>query len=456
MYLVFVLFVLIALIVLATAKLKLNPFITLLLAAFVAAFAYGLPLRDIETTIRAGFGNIMGNIGLVIVLGTVIGVILERSGAAITMAQSIIRVFGQRFPTLTMSSVGFLVSIPVFCDSGFVILNSLKRSVARTLKASPVAMTVALSTGLFATHTLVPPTPGPIAAAGNLGLGDNLGLVILMGLGFALIAALTGLAWARFSRHLPSAELEEADDVESVESVESVEQSSGAHRRDLPGSGLAFAPIFVPILLICFGSVVNYPGAPLGQGTVYEALNFLGKPLNALLVGLGCAVLLLRGEGRVIRFSDYIGQGLVIAAPILLVTGAGGAFGAVLAATPLGEFLGSSLSSLGVGMLMPFLVAAALKTAQGSSTVAMVTASALVAPLLPQMGLDSDMGRALTVMAVGAGAMTVSHANDSYFWVVAQVSRMDVATAYRAHTAATLAMGIVTIIAVQLVALVVL
>ncbi len=452
MYLVFVLLVLIALIVFATARLKLNPFITLLLAAFIAAFAYGLPLRDIETTIRGGFGSIMGNIGLVIVLGTVIGVILERSGAAITMAQTIIKVFGQRFPTLTMTSVGFLVSIPVFCDSGFVILNSLKRSVARTLKASPVAMTVALSTGLFATHTLVPPTPGPIAAAGNLGLGDNLGLVILVGLGFAVIAALTGLAWAHFSQHLPSAELDEPEEV------------SGAHQhddesalpRDLPGPGRAFAPILVPILLICLGSVVNYPGAPLGQGALYEALNFLGKPVNALMVGLGCAVLLLRGEGRVAKFSDYIGKGLVIAAPILLVTGAGGAFGAVLAATPLGDFLGSSLSSLGIGMLMPFLVAAALKTAQGSSTVAMVTASALVAPLLPQMGLDSDMGRVLTVMAIAAGSMTVSHANDSYFWVVAQFSRMDVATAYRAHTAATLAMGIVTIIAVQLVALVVL
>ena len=212
----------------------------------------------------------------------------------------------------------------------------------------------------------------------------------------------------------------------------------------------------MPILLICLGSVVNYPGAPLGQGALYEALNFLGKPVNALMVGLGCAVLLLRGADQVARFSDYTGKGLVIAAPILLVTGAGGAFGAVLAATPLGDFLGSSLSSLGIGMLMPFLVAAALKTAQGSSTVAMVTASALVAPLLPQMGLDSDMGRVLTVMAIAAGSMTVSHANDSYFWVVAQFSRMDVATAYRAHTAATLAMGLVTIIAVQLVALVVL
>ena len=196
MLLVFILLCIIGFIVFATAKLKLSPFITLLLAAFIAAFAYGLPAREIESTIRGGFGNIMGSIGLVIVLGTLIGVILERSGAAIVMAQAIIRVFGKRMPTLTMSMVGFFVSIPVFCDSGFVILNSLKRSLARTLHASPVALTVALSTGLFATHTLVPPTPGPIAAAGNLGLSDSLGLVIIAGFGFAFLAALTGLVWA--------------------------------------------------------------------------------------------------------------------------------------------------------------------------------------------------------------------------------------------------------------------
>ncbi|MDP2142398.1 MAG: GntP family permease [Gammaproteobacteria bacterium] len=458
MTLVFILLVLIALIVFATARLQLSPFFTLLLAAFIAAFAYGLPLRDIDTIIRGGFGNIMGSIGLVIVLGTIIGVILERSGAAITMAESIIRVFGQRFPTLTMSAVGYFVSIPVFCDSGFVILNSLKRSLARTLNTSPVAMTVALSTGLFATHTLVPPTPGPIAAAGNLGLGDNLGMVILAGLGFALIAAATGLVWAHFSRHLHSAELDEEKNnaVSAEQNIATPElwgQRAG-HHNGLPGPLLAFAPILVPILLICIGSLANYPADFFGRGALYEWLNFLGKPLNALMAGLGCAVLLLRGDDRMKSFGEQTGHALVIAAPILLVTGAGGAFGAVLAATPLGEFLGNSLSTLGLGVVVPFLVAAALKTAQGSSTVALVAASALVAPLLPQIGLESDMGRVLTVMAVGAGAMTVSHANDSYFWVVAQFSRMDVPTAYRAHTGATLAMGLVTIVAVWLVSLV--
>jgi GntP family gluconate:H+ symporter len=219
---------------------------------------------------------------------------------------------------------------------------------------------------------------------------------------------------------------------------------------------LAFTPILLPILLICLGSVANFPTELLGRGALYETLNFLGKPMIALLVGLGFALLLLRTGNRLQRLGECTETGLKISAPILLVTGAGGAFGAVLAATPLGDYLGSSLSALGLGVLVPFLVAAALKSAQGSSTVAMVAGSALIAPLLPQLGLDSDTGRVLCVMAIGAGAMTVSHVNDSYFWVVSQFSRMDVANAVRSHTMATLIMGLVTISAVWLSSLVLL
>jgi len=441
--LILILLLIVLFIVVATAHFELNPFLTLLCAAFIAAFAYGLPLRDIESTIRGGFGNIMGNIGLVIVLGTLIGVILERSGAAITMARSIISLLGERFPLLTMSLVGYIVAIPVFCDSAFVILNSLKRSLARSLKTSPVAITVALSTGLFATHTLVPPTPGPIAAAGNLGIGDNLGLVMVAGLAFALLAAFSGLLWAHRCRHLLSDELAE-------------DQADSLIDLTLPTPLLAFTPLLLPILLICLGSVANFPTEPLGRGVLHETLNFLGKPMIALLVGFGFALLLLRTGNRLQRLSECTETGLKISAPILLVTGAGGAFGAVLAATPLGDYLGSSLSALGLGVLVPFLVSAALKSAQGSSTVAMVAGSALIAPLLVQLGLDSDIGRVLCVMALGAGAMTVSHVNDSYFWVVSQFSRMDVATAVRAHTTATLAMGLITITAVWLSSLVLL
>ena len=445
MVMVYVLFLIIGFIVIATSKFKLSPFIALLLAAFIAAFAYGLPLRDIDSIIRNGFGSIMGNIGLVIVLGTLIGVILERSGAAIVMAQSIIKLFGERFPSLTMSVVGFFVSIPVFCDSGYVILNSLKRSLSRTLLVSPVSLSIALATGLFATHTLVPPTPGPIAASANLGLEDSLGLVIMAGTFFAVIAAATGLFWAKICKNLQSTELL---------SDETEQENNEAMPASLPNAAAAFAPIFVPIFLICLGTIANYPTDVFGRESLYELLNFFGKPLNALMLGLGFALLLLRHEDNATAFAEYCQHAFYVAAPILLVTGAGGAFGAVLAATPLGEYLGRSLSSLGLGVFMPFIVAAALKSAQGSSTVAMVAGSALVAPLLAQVGLDSETGRVLTVMAIGAGAMTVSHANDSYFWVVTQFSKMDVATAYRAHTGATLAMGLVTMCAIFVVSLI--
>ncbi|MCG9963880.1 GntP family permease [Shewanella cutis] len=452
MNLVLILIGVIAFIVIATSKFKLHPFLTLILAAFIGAFAYGLPSGDIAKTITTGFGNILGYIGLVIVLGTIIGIILEKSGAAITMADVVIKVLGKRFPTLTMSIIGYLVSIPVFCDSGFVILNSLKQSMANRMKVSSVSMSVALATGLYATHTFVPPTPGPIAAAGNLGLESNLGLVIGVGLLVAAVASFAGMLWAnRFAGVEPDGEGAEELKAQAAD-FEALKQSYGT----LPSPLKAFAPIFVPILLICLGSVANFPSAPLGKEGLFSLLVFLGQPVNALLIGLFLSALLLKSTNKIAEFSERISQGLVAAAPIILITGAGGAFGAVLKATPIGDFLGSSLSALGVGIFMPFIVAAALKSAQGSSTVALVATSALVAPMLGDIGLGSEMGRVLTVMAIGAGAMTVSHANDSFFWVVAQFSRMSVKQAYKAQTMATLIQGVTAMLAVYVLSLVLL
>ncbi|EGQ7705585.1 GntP family permease [Vibrio cholerae] len=450
MSLILILLAVIAFIVLATTKFKVHPFLALLLAAFLGAFAYGLPADTIAKTITTGFGGILGYIGLVIVLGTIIGVILEKSGAAITMADTVIKLLGERFPTLTMSIIGYIVSIPVFCDSGFVILNSLKESLAKRLATSSVSMSVALATGLYATHTFVPPTPGPIAAAGNLGLESQLGLVIAIGLFVAAVAAIAGMLWANRFQAV------EADIIDSQESPKQDWQALKASYGQLPSASQAFAPIFVPISLICFGSIAKFPSFPFGQGMLFEVLGFLGQPLMALLIGLLLAVRLLKSADKVAEFGERISQGITAAAPILLITGAGGAFGAVLKATPLGDYLGTTLSALGVGIFMPFIVAAALKSAQGSSTVALVTTSALVAPLLGQLGLDSEMGRALTVMAIGAGAMTVSHANDSFFWVVSQFSRMSVGLAYRAQTMATLVQGVTAMAVVYVLSLVLL
>ncbi|TWI53064.1 putative D-glycerate permease [Pseudomonas duriflava] len=452
MSLVLILVALIAFIVITTTRLKLHPFLALLLAAFLAGFAYQVPVSDITKTLTAGFGSILGYIGIVIALGTIIGVILERSGAAITMAETVIRLLGERFPTLTLSIIGYLVSIPVFCDSGYVILNSLKNALAARMRVSLVSMSVALATGLYATHTFVPPTPGPIAAAGNLGLDAQLGLVIAVGLVVSFVTAMAGLWWANRFLNKDIALVDDGTPMPAAEDFAALRARYGT----LPSAFQAFAPIFVPILLICLGSVAAFPGRPFGEGMALTVFGFIGQPVPALLVGLALACTLLKGSNKRQEFQERVTEGILAAAPILLITGAGGAFGAVLKVTPLGDYLGSTLSALGIGLFMPFLVAAALKTAQGSTTVALVTTSALVAPLLGQLGLDSEIGRVLTVMAIGAGAMTVSHANDSFFWVVTQFSRMSVATAYRAQTLATLVQGLVGMATVWLLSLILL
>ncbi|WP_201551848.1 GntP family permease [Psychrobacter fjordensis] len=438
-------------IIFATAKLKWHPFLVLILSAFLVALFYQVPLNTVAKTISDGFGGILGYIGLVIVFGTIIGLILEKTGAAIVMAETVIKVLGPRFPTLTMSIVGAVVSVPVFCDSGYIILNSLKETLAERLKVSSVAMSIALATGLYATHTFVPPTPGPIAAAGNLGLESNLGLVIMVGVVVTAVAVLAGWWWSnRFLNVTP-------DNIDALDAPAATLPENMKTRDDysnMPSATMAFLPIIVPIVLICLSSVANFPSAPFGSGTLTDILVFIGNPLTALLIGLFLSFLLINTEQKTQQISDSISQGLVVAAPILLITGAGGAFGAMLKVTPIGDYLGTTLSALGLGIFMPFIVSAALKTAQGSTTVALVTTSAMVAPLLDQIGLDSELGRVFCVMAIGAGAMTISHANDSFFWIVSQFSRMSVSQAYKAHSMATGIQGVTSIVFIWLLTLV--
>ncbi|MER1988813.1 MAG: SLC13 family permease, partial [Solibacillus isronensis] len=183
-------------IVFATAKLKLHPFLALLISSFFVGIAAGMPLLTVVESINTGFGGLMTSIGIVIVAGTIIGIILEKSGAAYRMAEVVLRVIGPKRPQLAMSIIGYIVSIPVFCDSGYIILTSLKKALAKRAGVTIASMAVALATGLYATHVLVPPTPGPIAAAGNIGATDYLGTIILMGLIVAIPATIVGYIWA--------------------------------------------------------------------------------------------------------------------------------------------------------------------------------------------------------------------------------------------------------------------
>ncbi|MFJ2145188.1 GntP family permease [Arthrobacter sp. MYb222] len=438
MYELLVLLILVVAIVMVTARLKISPFLALVGAAILAAFAYRIPLADVASTVTTAFGSTMGNIGLVILFGTMIGVILEKSGAAISMADALIKVLGTRFPNLTLSIIGYIVSIPVFCDSGYVVLNSLRKAITLRTGISGLATSIALMTGLYATHTMVPPTPGPLAAAESIGIADNLGLIIAVGLPVAAISALAGLAYAsRFNKSkwtpLPS---DDHNDISELD-YEQLRASFGK----LPSPALAFMPILVPLVLICAASIAKLPSHPMGEGAALEILSFLGTPVIALIFGLISSTFLLSGGSKLAVFNEQMNEAVRTAAPILLITGAGAGFGAVLAASDLTTILSDSLSGLGLGLAVPFLIAAALKSAQGSSTVSMVTTSALVAPMLGSLGLGSELGMVLSVLAVGAGAMVVSHANDSYFWVVSQLSRIPVITAYKTLSVATAIQG---------------
>ena len=429
----------VALVVLLTAVFKVHPFLSLLIGAFFMGIAAGMPLLDVVESVNDGFGGLMKSIGIVIVAGTIIGVILEKSGAAYRMAEVVLRLIGDKKPQLAMSIIGFIVSIPVFCDSGFIILSSLKKALAKRAKVSIASMSVALATGLYATHTLVPPTPGPIAAAGNIGAENYLGTIILIGLFVAIPATIVGYFWA--VKVASKMEVPEDTDDSGLD-YEEIIKSFG----EMPSTFKAFLPIVLPIVLIGIGSVAAVTGGDTG---IVNFLMFLGAPSVALIIGVFAAFLLLPKLNEE-TMSGWIGDALKDAAPILLITGAGGAFGKVIANSGVADLIASmNMDALAGGalfLLVPFIIAAALKTAQGSSTASLVITSTLVAPLLPSMGIAGAVPLALVVMAIGAGAMTVSHVNDSFFWVVTEFSGMTVTDAYKAQTMATLLQGVTTIV----------
>ncbi|HKL90966.1 MAG TPA: GntP family permease [Allomuricauda sp.] len=433
---ILVLGVVVLFIIIATVKFKMHPIFSLTIAAVASGFLLGITPKNIMSTMAEGFGNTLSGIGLVIAFGTVIGIYLEKTGSTQVLANSILKVIGLKRSPLAMNLAGFVISIPVYCDSGYIILSSLNKAISKKTGIPALVFAIALATGLYSAHVFVPPTPGPLAAAAIL--DADLGMVLIFGLLVAIPVSISGYFWARFiGKSLK--EDETADVQEEKEIVQSTVKPIQA-----------FLPLLVPIILIAMKSVVDYPTHPLGEGWVFSFFDFLGSPVIALLIGVFFAFAL----GRKVPTKEkkgWVPEAFKQAGAIVLITGAGGAFGAILRTMDIASIINLE-SSTGIGgLLIAFVIAAVLKTAQGSSTVAIITTSAIIAPLLETFGLISITDKALGVLAIGAGAMTVSHINDSYFWVVSQFSNMNVKTALRGHTMGTLVQGVVGILMILLI-----
>jgi len=447
MWLLILLLLSVVLIIVTTTRLKLHPFLALLIAAFGYGVLCGrMTLQEVVQSVNAGFGSTIGYIGIVILAGAVIGTFLEKSGGAYKLAESTLKLVGRKNVPLAMGIIGYIVSIPVFCDSAFVILSPLSRALSRKSKISLAASAVALSLGLYATHTMVPPTPGPVAAAGLL--GADLGLVILWGALVSIIALAAGwLFAAKFAARVyidPEKDFEQSD----VEKVAA----------EAPSALKSVIPILLPIILIVLRSVGNLESHPFGEGNIAVIIDFIGQPVVALLIGVFFAFLLPKKlTTEMLSASGWVGQAVLTAATIIIITGCGGAFGKVLQNSGISDVVKGYLGqSAGLSIWLPFIIAAALKTAQGSSTVAIITTATIMAPLLGTLGLEAPTAKALVVVAIGAGSMVVSHANDSYFWVVTGLSGMTVKQGYKLQTLGTLVEGAAAAIALWIISLIVL
>lgn len=427
------------------SRFKIHPFLSIMLIALVLAVIAGIPLIQIPKIIGEGFSSAFTSIGIVIILGALIGIILEKTGAALTLADSVIKVVGKRRPGLAMELMGWVVSIPVFCDSGFVILNPIRKALASRTASSSVTLTVCLACGLYIAHVFIPPTPGPIAAAQTLGVGDNLLMVIGMGALCSILPLIAGYLFARWIGKRVKSDDDANSDVSK--SYEELKAAYGV----LPSAAASFAPIAVPILLMALSSVAQMLKWS-GKGA--EIAVFFGTPIIALSVGAVLAILLLFWCKKGGEFFSLTNETLKTVGPILFVTAAGSVLGKVIAQSDLMNYISSHAGTLqSMGVFFPFLIAALFKSAQGSSTVAITTTAGLLAPLLGTLGFTSPQEISLAVMAIGAGAMTVSHANDSYFWVVTKFGELKTTDGYRTQTLMTLIVGIAAIIGIFIVRL---
>lgn len=426
----------ILIIIFLTAKFRVHAFFALLLACFVTGLSLQMPLNEALNTMKEGFGNIMKSLGLIIVLGTTLGVLLEHTGSTRVMASYILKKTGERRAALAMSITGLIVGLPVFCDSGYIVLSGLNKSLAKRTHINMAAMSVSLASGLYAVHCLIPPHPGATAAAVTLHVA--FGKLMVYGIITAIPAMIAGYLWANYAGRKINDDVEAKDEEVLMEEI---------HQ---PSVFVAFLPIIVPVILI---AVKSFLSVELSTINGWEKLfAFTGDPVIALSIGVLLAFFCKKSWRRE-TVSVLLYEAAEKAGGILVIIGAGGAFGAILAAANIGSYFANFSSLASIGILFPFLLTSVLKTAQGSSTVAIITAASVMQPLMPALGLNTEQGELLCVLAMGAGSMMISHANDAYFWVIAKFSGLQMQAMLKVYTIATIFMGVTSLLIVFLLSL---
>lgn len=411
-------------IIILTSKFRLQAFIALFAVSVFLAITT-IPPEKVLSVLKDGFGSTMSSIGFLIIFGAIIGLALDKSGATISIARFILSKTGYDKSAKAIGITGFIAGIPIFCDSGFIILSGITRSFSRRSGVPMPFMATVLATSLYSVHCLIPPHPGALAAADMI--GANVGYLIIAGVLFAAPGVIAAFFWSRWISgkiHYSPSEISEV----------AVEQ------RDIPSPFLSFLPIVIPLFLITLKSLIGLLDDN-GDSVFSKIIFFPGEPVFALMTGAVIAILILKDKSKA-SVNSIFSIAVEKAGPILIITAAGGMFGAVIRSTGTGEALGDLLSGTSLGIAIPFIIAAMMKTAQGSSTVAIITAASFVAPMLGVLGLDSSTGRLLVMLSLGAGSMIVSHANDSYFWVISNFSGIDPGTNLKVYSTSTIVMGL--------------
>lgn len=436
-FLIALTFVLVAII-----KFKVHPFLSLLLGALFMGIASGMPLNKVSDALAKGFGGTMEGIGIIIILGVILGNLLHLSGSTEQIAALMLRSVGEKRSALAVALTGYIVSIPVFFDAAFVILVNLVKSLSRKGKVPFVTLVTALAIGLITTHAMVIPTPGPVAVAGTMGV--NLGWFLFYSIIVSLPATLVGgVLYAKYLGKKP----ENANFFSDLD--EDAPEWTASTGEKQPSGGLGIFLIFLPIAIILSGTVMSLF---LEKDTpVATFFNFIGNKNIALLIGVLVAFFALRPYLKV-KFDDIISESAKQSGIILAITGAGGAFGKVINETGIGAMLVEGLTGLtgGVGVMIiisAWLISQILRAAQGSTTVALVTTSAMFAPLMASL---TGVSPVLVGLAICAGGIGVSLPNDSGFWVVNRFSNFSMKQTMQSWTAGGTISGLTALVIIIL------